>query len=300
MVIPNITLFTNPVTMSRRKSASSDAWMYRTQVKSACATPTSAPPRIPMEFAQIVRHGSITIMARNFGVTRKSTGCMAIVSSASISSETFIVPISAANAEPERPITTIAVMSGPSSLVIEMATAFATKVMAPSFRSSYALCSARIKPIKNVMRERIGSARTPTCIACEMACRSRSGLPRKGATNVKYAARPPSEASPPRYAMPSTTEPPICDVSSMTFHGPVPRAGFGALGRHRLFFAIRDLKNPEQLGKLKNLSHGGAQTKQNKARAYVARCLETFDQGCYAGAVRVANLIEVQHDTRRA
>src|SRR5207253_383832 len=59
-----------------------------------------------MELAQIVRHGSITIIARNFGVTRKSIGWIAIVSRASISSETFIVPISAANADPARPLTT--------------------------------------------------------------------------------------------------------------------------------------------------------------------------------------------------
>ena len=108
-----------------------------------------------------------------------------MVSSASISSVTLIVPISAAKAEPERPITTIAVINGPSSRVIEIATAFATKVMAPNFRSSYALCSARISPMKNVMSERIGSALTPACIACETACRKRSGFPRNGATKVK-------------------------------------------------------------------------------------------------------------------
>ena len=68
----------------------------------------------------------MTIMARNFGVTRKRIGLIAIVSSASISSVTFIVPISAANAEPERPMTTMAVMSGPSSLDMEIATAVAT------------------------------------------------------------------------------------------------------------------------------------------------------------------------------
>jgi hypothetical protein len=51
---------------------------------------------------------------------------MAMVSSASISSVTFIVPISAAKAEPERPITMMAVINGPSSRVIEMATALAT------------------------------------------------------------------------------------------------------------------------------------------------------------------------------
>ena len=45
---------------------------------------------------------------------------MAIVSSASISSVTFMVPISAANAEPERPITTMAVIRGPSSRDMEI------------------------------------------------------------------------------------------------------------------------------------------------------------------------------------
>ena len=37
-----------------------------------------------MEFAQIVKHGNITIIAMNFGVTRKWIGSMAMVSSASI------------------------------------------------------------------------------------------------------------------------------------------------------------------------------------------------------------------------
>ena len=79
-----------------------------------------------MELAQMVRQGNMKTMAMNFGVTRKWTGSMAMVSKASISSETFMVPISAAKAEPERPITTMAVMSGPSSRDMEMATALAT------------------------------------------------------------------------------------------------------------------------------------------------------------------------------
>ena len=68
----------------------------------------------------MARHGIITAIARNLGTTRKATGSSAIVSSASISSVTRIVPISAANAEPDRPITTTAVIRGPSSRVIEM------------------------------------------------------------------------------------------------------------------------------------------------------------------------------------
>jgi hypothetical protein len=89
-----------------------------------------------MKFAQMVRQGSMTIMARNFGVTKKWMGLTAMVSSASISSVTFIVPISAANADPDRPITTMAVIKGPSSRVIEIATALATKLIAPNFRNS--------------------------------------------------------------------------------------------------------------------------------------------------------------------
>ena len=136
IVIPNITLLINPVTISRKNKASTEARIYRPQVKSACATPNDAPPKIPIEFAQIVRQGNITIIARNFGVTKNWIGLIAIVSSASISSVTFMVPISAANAEPDRPITTIAVIKGPNSRVIEMATAVATKSIAPNFLSS--------------------------------------------------------------------------------------------------------------------------------------------------------------------
>src|SRR5271165_1138373 len=136
MVMPNIKALTRPVITSRRNNASSEALMYLIKVKSACATPKSEPPKTPMKLAQMVRHGSMTIMAINFGATRKWTGLMAMVSSASISSLTFMVPSSAATAEPERPITTMAVMSGPSSRDMEMATALATKVMAPKRLSS--------------------------------------------------------------------------------------------------------------------------------------------------------------------
>src|SRR6267143_1632759 len=125
---------------------------------------------MPIKFAQIVRQGSITIMARNFGVTRKWIGLIAIVSSASISSVTFMVPISAAKAEPERPITTMAVINGPSSLDIDNATALGTMFMAPNLLSSYALCNARIKPMKYVIRERIGNMNiVPRAVALSMS-----------------------------------------------------------------------------------------------------------------------------------
>ena len=76
-----------------------------------------------MKSAQTVRQGTITSMARNFGATRKATGSKAMVLRASTSSVTFLVPISAAKADPERPMTTMAVSRGPSSRRMEMATA---------------------------------------------------------------------------------------------------------------------------------------------------------------------------------
>ena len=122
----NSALFTRPVKISRRNRASRVAWRYDVNVKLAPATPKRHPPITPMKSAQIVRHGTITSIARNFGATRKATGRRAMVFSASTSSVTFMVPISAANAEPDRPITMMAVISGPNSRTIEMATASAT------------------------------------------------------------------------------------------------------------------------------------------------------------------------------
>ena len=49
--------------------------------------------------------------------------------------------------------------------------------------------------MKNVMSERIGSARTPTSMAWEIAGCRRSGLPLNGATKVKYPVRVVREAS---------------------------------------------------------------------------------------------------------
>ncbi len=82
------------------------------------------------------RQGIITAIARNFGTTRKATGSRAMVVSASSSSVTRMVPISAAKAEPDLPITTMAVTSGPSSRVMEIATRLATNCIAPSLCNS--------------------------------------------------------------------------------------------------------------------------------------------------------------------
>ncbi len=55
-----------------------------------------------------------------------------MVLSASISSRTFIVPSSAANAEPERPAKMIAVINGPNSRKIESPIKLAIKSCAPN------------------------------------------------------------------------------------------------------------------------------------------------------------------------
>src|SRR5712664_2651011 len=67
MVMPNITLLISPEKISRRNSDSMDSRMYRCKVKSVFFLTIRAPPRMPIVFAQMVRQGNITIMARNFG-----------------------------------------------------------------------------------------------------------------------------------------------------------------------------------------------------------------------------------------
>ena len=64
-------------------------------------------------------------------------------------------------ADAERPLTAIAVISGPSSRVKPTATRLTTNCKAPNRRSSDALCSARIKPVHNDMVPAIGSALAP-------------------------------------------------------------------------------------------------------------------------------------------
>jgi len=78
------------------------------------------PARIPQALQMIVKHGSMMSVARNFGAITNSTGSIAMVRSASISSLTIMLPISAENADPERPLTAIAVSRGPNSRVQPM------------------------------------------------------------------------------------------------------------------------------------------------------------------------------------
>src|SRR6266478_4871272 len=118
--------------------------------------------------------------------------------------------------------------------------------------------------MKKVIRERMGSAPTPVCMAWEMARCKRSGLPRKGATNVKYAARIPSEVSAPRYASPSVTDSPICVVSSTVLSSAFLGLGLADLRRYGLLFVFVNLENPHQLGELQNFSYCLIQAEQDQ------------------------------------
>jgi hypothetical protein len=116
---------------------------------------------MPKKFETIVRQGTATRAARYFGASTNSTGSNAITLSASISSVTVIVPISAAKAEPERPLTAIAVSSGPISRVKPTATRSTTKRKAPNRRSSDAPCMAKMNPEHIARRATMGNALTP-------------------------------------------------------------------------------------------------------------------------------------------
>ena len=72
------------------------------------------------------------------------------------------MPISAANAAPERPASRIAVISGPSSRSIASPIRSATKISAPNFFIGIADWNARITPSKNEISATIGNASAPT------------------------------------------------------------------------------------------------------------------------------------------
>ena len=91
---------------------------------------------MPDATATIVKQGIIVIIATYLGTSTNSIGSSAIVRSASISSVTTIVPISAEIDDPERPITTIAAINGPNSRVMLVPTRLITTSMAPNLRNS--------------------------------------------------------------------------------------------------------------------------------------------------------------------
>ena len=76
---------------------------------------SSAPPARPIRSAMKVSSGSAMTRPSTRGSTSTSISSTPVASSASISSLSFIEPISAANELPVRPATMIAVSSTPSS-----------------------------------------------------------------------------------------------------------------------------------------------------------------------------------------
>ena len=157
---------TNDLTNPARKSVSVTALSISFRnvtigIENDCIV--TAPPTIPTRSENSTSSGVISKAAMIRGVTRKRTGLKPIVVSASTSWLTRIVPISAANAAPERPASRIAVISGPSSRSIDRPIRSATKISAPKRFIGTADWNARIMPSRNEISATIGSASAPTC-----------------------------------------------------------------------------------------------------------------------------------------
>ena len=177
MIVPKAMLLISPLTMSRRTSTSSTRRTYNDNPMSSVKWTKMPPARMPAVLAAMVRQGNITIMATYLGTSRNSTGSSAIERNASTSSVTTMVPISAENDEPDRPTTTIAVISGPNSRVMLTATRLMTSCMAPSRRISAPPCSAMISPVQAAIRQTTGNALTPTTAICRTVVCQRGLLP---------------------------------------------------------------------------------------------------------------------------
>src|SRR6185312_11792161 len=100
---------------------------------------STAPPTSPTRSASTVRRGSEITSPSARGSTSASNASTPVACRASTSSLSFIEPISAAKALPERPATMIAVSSTPSSRSTPMVTRSTTKISAPKLRSCCAL-----------------------------------------------------------------------------------------------------------------------------------------------------------------
>jgi hypothetical protein len=89
------------------------------------------PPMIPAAEHQITSSGIATARARTFGRIRRWLRDTPMVASASISSVTRMTPIWAVIAEPERPATSTATSTGPSSRTMLMPSRLTMKTSAP-------------------------------------------------------------------------------------------------------------------------------------------------------------------------
>ena len=160
--IANTNDLIHPAMKSEKPTMPSTSWTnVMNGIENDCSV--SAPPSRLTRSANSVKRGVISSAAMTRVVTRKRTGSRPIVVSASTSWLTFIVPISAANAAPERPASRMAVISGPSSRSIARPIRSATKISAPNFFIGIADWKARITPSRNEISATIGSASAPTC-----------------------------------------------------------------------------------------------------------------------------------------
>ena len=74
---------------------------------------------------------------------------------------TFIVPISAAKADPERPAKMMAVKIGENSRIITSPIMLAMKIWAPNISSGCAASKAMTRPMSRLISDTIGRALTP-------------------------------------------------------------------------------------------------------------------------------------------
>ena len=110
---------------------------------------------------------------------------MPMTASASTSCETFIEPMRAANDEPERPATTMPVISTANSRVTDFATAITTWFSAPNSDSAAMNWMPSITPTVNDSSRTIGIASTPTCRICSNTIRTRTGWPTRQPASAK-------------------------------------------------------------------------------------------------------------------
>jgi hypothetical protein len=95
---------------------------------------------------------------------------MASARSAWTCSDTFIDATWAPMAEPDRPASTRAEKTGPSSSSIDLVTIFGMNVVAPRMSKSMnamPVWSARTAPVKKAVIEMIGQASTPSSSRCD-------------------------------------------------------------------------------------------------------------------------------------
>src|SRR5215467_12699053 len=123
--MPNANDLPSPPTMSPTVTADL-TWMMYVTSGNPNESITTAPPMRPSNPAKMASSGVIATAAITRGTTKNPTGSSPIVVRASSSSLTFIVPSSAANAEPDLPARMMAVNNGPSSRNIERPIKLAT------------------------------------------------------------------------------------------------------------------------------------------------------------------------------